>query len=379
MTLSVEITRVGTAAASSRPVLVLGPSLGTSAQALWGEVAAALAEQFTVFTWDLPGHGHSPPSHGDYTMAQLSEAVLAAVDGATNQPFAYAGDSIGAAVGLQLLLDHPDRVLAATLLCTGARIGNAESWTERAAFVRANGTAAMVEGSRVRWFAPGFPQRRPAVAEALLDSLRRADADSYSHACAALAKFDTSDQLHRITTPVLAVAGACDQPTPVESLRDIAQTVRHGRLVVLDDVAHLAPAENPAQVAMLIAEHSRPSGYQAGMRVRREVLGEAHVDRATAAATDLTGEFQEFITRYAWGEIWTRPGLDRRARSMITLTALVARGHHDELAMHLRAARTNGLTDAEITELLLQTAIYCGVPAANTAFRIAQQVLGGPN
>lgn len=113
------------------------------------------------------------------------------------------------------------------------------------------------------------------------------------------------------------------------------------------------------------------------MAVRRAVLGDAHVGRATAAATGLTREFRHFITDYAWGGIWTRPGLDRRARSMITLTALVARGHHEELAMHLRAARTNGLSLDEIRELLLQTAIYCGVPDANTAFRIAKQTLEG--
>ena len=115
------------------------------------------------------------------------------------------------------------------------------------------------------------------------------------------------------------------------------------------------------------------SRYDDGMTVRREVLGDAHVDRATAAATDLTREFQEFITEYAWGTIWTRPGLDRRSRSMITLTALIARGHHEELAMHLRAARRNGLTLDEIREVIMQSAIYCGVPDANTAFRIAQQ------
>jgi 4-carboxymuconolactone decarboxylase len=115
--------------------------------------------------------------------------------------------------------------------------------------------------------------------------------------------------------------------------------------------------------------------YDDGMEVRREVLGAEHVERATANATDLTREFQELITEYAWGTIWTRPGLDRRSRSLITLTALVARGHHEELAMHLRAALRNGLTIDEIKETLLQTAIYCGVPDANTAFRIAQDVL----
>jgi 3-oxoadipate enol-lactonase/4-carboxymuconolactone decarboxylase len=115
--------------------------------------------------------------------------------------------------------------------------------------------------------------------------------------------------------------------------------------------------------------------YDDGMEVRREVLGGEHVDRATADATDFTRDFQQLITEYAWGTIWTRPGLDRRSRSLITLTALVARGHHEELAMHVRAARRNGLTVDEIKETLLQTAIYCGVPDANTAFRIAQRVL----
>jgi 4-carboxymuconolactone decarboxylase len=115
--------------------------------------------------------------------------------------------------------------------------------------------------------------------------------------------------------------------------------------------------------------------YQDGMAVRREVLGDEHVDRAGAHATDFTRDFQELITTYAWGEIWTRPGLDRRSRSIVTLTALVARGHHEELVLHLRAALRNGLTVAELKEVLLQTAVYCGVPDANTAFRLAQQVL----
>ncbi len=113
-----------------------------------------------------------------------------------------------------------------------------------------------------------------------------------------------------------------------------------------------------------------------GMAVRREVLGDAHVDRAVAGTTSFTADFQDLITRYAWGEIWTRPVLDRRSRSMITLTALVAGGHWEELAMHVRAAVRNGLSVEEIKEVLLQTAIYCSVPSANHAFKVAQEALG---
>lgn len=115
--------------------------------------------------------------------------------------------------------------------------------------------------------------------------------------------------------------------------------------------------------------------YDRGMQVRREVLGDEHVDRAIGRTTELTADFQNFITRYAWGEIWDRPGLDRRTRSCITLTALVALGRLDELGLHVRAALRNGLTEQEIAEVLLQCAVYCGVPAANSAFAAAQRVL----
>ncbi len=117
------------------------------------------------------------------------------------------------------------------------------------------------------------------------------------------------------------------------------------------------------------------STHERGMKVRREVLGDEHVDAAIERTTDFTADFQNLITRYAWGEIWSRPGLDRRTRSCITLTALVALGKLEELEMHVRAALRNGLTRDEIKEVLLQSAIYCGVPAANSAFAVAQGVL----
>ncbi len=115
-------------------------------------------------------------------------------------------------------------------------------------------------------------------------------------------------------------------------------------------------------------------GYQRGMGVRREVLGDAHVDRAIAATTPLTADFQELITRYAWGEIWAREGLDRRTRSFITVAMMVALGRQHELRLHLRAARSNGLTWEELSETLMQCAIYAGVPAANSAFALAQEL-----
>jgi 4-carboxymuconolactone decarboxylase len=115
--------------------------------------------------------------------------------------------------------------------------------------------------------------------------------------------------------------------------------------------------------------------YERGMSVRREVLGDAHVDRSLSQLSDFNGEFQDLITRYAWGEIWTRPGLDRRTRSLITLSMLVALNRPEEFRMHVRAAVQNGVTPQDMKEVLLQSAIYCGLPAANSAFHVAEEVL----
>jgi len=389
-----------------KPLLVLGPSLGTGAVDLWGACAAHLADRFHVVAWDLPGHGATRgPAPGAFDMSDLAAAVLHIVDDVQAQrgepagPFAYAGDSAGGAVGLQLLLDAPGRLRAAVLLCTSAAFGAMTGWDERARTVRSSGTAAVVELSAGRWFGSGFLDHHAEQGAALLDALPLVDDEGYAQVCEALAQFEVRDRLAEVSAPVLAVAGSDDVATPAPHLEEIADGVRHGRVVILDGVGHLAPAEEPSVVAKLLAQHlgysatasvpvsdaARPDEVGAdddllatGMRVRRQVLGAAHVDRANAAVTDLTRDFQELITRYAWGTIWTRPGLDRRSRSMIALTALIARGHHEELALHLRAARRNGLTDDEICEVLLQSAIYCGVPDANTAFRIAQQVLAEP-
>jgi len=374
------------------PILVLGPSLGTTAEGLWALAAKHLAHRFHILAWDLPGNGRSPAPTEPFTVADLAQAVIGLVDDAAadlattglatdaKPRFYYAGDSAGGAVGLQLLLDHADRVTAAALLCTAARFGTPESWHERAATVRGSGTPSMIAHSARVWFAPGFLEREPERGATLLHGLQDADPAGYAGVCEALADYDVTGRLGEITAPVVTIAGAADTATPPDRLAEIAEGIEGARAIVLDGVAHLAPIEAPEKVAMALISladgaRSGRETYDAGMTVRRAVLGDDHVDRATAAAPEFTAEFQELITRYAWGTIWTRPGLDRRTRSLITITALVARGHHEELAMHIKAAVRGGVTHAEIRETLLQSAIYCGVPDANTAFRIAAAAL----
>lgn len=382
------------------PPLVLGPSLGTT-HALWDAQLPALARTHRVIRWNLPGHGGTPASAlGEHSVAELARLVLDLADGLGAGRFSYAGVSLGGAVGAWLAVHHPERVESLALVCSSARFGEPEAWHDRAALVRARGTGPVAETAATRWFTPGFRYGQP-----LLETLRTVDPEGYAACCDALAAFDLRADLVRIAVPTLVIAGRDDPATPVSHARQLADGIPGAALVEIPHAAHLALVEQPAHVTAALLSHLTPTpksptpkppipegsgalhdgaqgsggapnpGVEAGMRVRREVLGDEHVDRAMARTTPFTADFQELITRYAWGEIWTRPGLDRRTRSCITLTALIARGHHEELAMHVRAALRNGLTPDEIKEVILQSAIYCGVPAANSAFAIADRVI----
>lgn len=422
MDLTASVLSAPTAPTASDPqILVLLPSLGTATGPLWQRAASAFADlspEATVIGVDLPGHGRSAPidaSAGvpELKMTDLAEAVLATLDrvlpdvgGSAQTPVALAGDSIGGAIALQLALDHPQRWTRVAVFCTGAQIGGPEGWIERAQTVATSGTPTQVIGSAQRWFGEGFMDREPEASAALLHSLQDADRFSYAALCHALATFDVRSRLPEVSVPVLAVAGSQDQPTPATKLAEIANGVPNGQLEVIEGAAHLVPAEAPEATAGLLndflsgkvstagakteAGHAeatqlptssgprdadRDDVHAAGMTVRREVLSTAHVDRANEKITDFTADFQDLITRYAWGEIWTRPGLEKRMRSAITLTAMIAGGHEAELAMHVKAAVRNGLSRDEIKEVLLQSAIYCSVPSANTAFAVASKAL----
>ncbi|GAT70029.1 3-oxoadipate enol-lactonase [Planomonospora sphaerica] len=345
--------------------LVLGPSLGTSLR-VWEPQLAALARRFRVVRFDLPGHGGSAPGAcGVRTMEDLADLVLEAADACGLTAFHYAGVSIGGAIGATLAVRHPGRVRSLAMLCSSARFGEPEAWRERAEAVRAEGTAPLAEAAARRWFAG--PVRQP-----LLDDLAAADPAGYAACCEALAGYDLRGSLARITVPTLVLAGREDAATPPAHARLLADGIPGSTLVEVPGAAHLAGVDRPEPVTAALLAHL-PA--ESGTAVRREVLGDDHVDRAIARTTAFTRDFQDLITRYAWGEIWTRPGLDRRTRSCVTLAALVARGHLEELGMHVRAALRNGLSPDEIGEVLLQTAVYCGVPAANAAFAVAQRVL----
>lgn len=358
------------------PVLLLGGSLGSTV-AMWEPQVPALAARFRVVRYDARGHGGSPVPPGPYVIDDLVADVVALLDHLGVRRASFAGLSLGGVTGMRLAALHPDRVDRLALVCTSARWPDPQPWLDRAAAVRAGGTASIADTVVQRWFTADGAQREPALVERSRVMVAATPADGYAACCEALAAMDVRGDLARIVAPTLVLAGEQDAATPPAMLEAIAAGIAGARLQVLQGAAHLANLEQPEVVTAALLAHLDPAGttYEQGMRTRREVLGDAYVDRAVAATSALTAPFQDHITRTAWGEVWSRPGLSRASRSMVTLAVLAALGHDDELGLHVRAALRNGLTADEIGEVLLQTSVYAGVPAANSAFAVAQRVL----
>ena len=194
---------------------------------------------------------------------------------------------------------------------------------------------------------------------------------------------DLRPLLGRIEAPTLVIAGERDVAVPLASSRATCDSIRGARLEVIAGAGHLPVLERPDEVARKLLEFLEPDSlapqtlaelYQRGLDTRRAVLGSSYVERALANTTDFDRDFQELLTRTAWGTIWPRPGLDRRTRSLVTIAMLVALQSEHELELHIRASRNTGVTPAELSELLLHTTAYVGIPAANVGFRIAKRV-----
>lgn len=368
---------------AAAPVLIFSNSLGTD-HGMWQPQASALAGRFRVLRYDTRGHGQSGMPAAPFTVAELGADVLALMDALHIRRAAFCGLSMGGLTGMWLGVNAPQRFTQIVLANTAAKIGSADMWNARIDGVMRDGMAALVDGSLQRWFTPDFV----AGAGDSLDDLRAVlaglDPRGYAANCAAVRDADLREAVKTIPVPVLVIAGSADPSTTAAQGRELAEAIPGARYRELA-AAHLSNREQPERFTEALVEFlgsgraarlDDGARYAAGLGVRRAVLGSEHVDRSLARLTPLNEEFQDLITRYAWGEIWTREGLPRHTRSLLTIAMMVALNRNEELRLHLRAAANNGVTPDEIKEVLLQTAIYCGVPAANSAFHMAGEILG---
>jgi 3-oxoadipate enol-lactonase / 4-carboxymuconolactone decarboxylase len=358
------------------PVVAFSNSIGTTLE-MWDAQARALSGRYRVLRYDTRGHGRSPVRDGPATVDDLADDLAALLTALGIERAHVVGLSLGGMTAQSLAARHGHRVDRLVLMATAAHLPG--GWEERAATVRRDGMGAIVDAVIARWFTPAF--RTAPEVTALRDRFLANDPEGYAICCGAIAAMDLRPALPSIAAPTLIVAGADDPATPPAMGETLRAGIPDAELLVLPRAAHILAIEraelvNARLLAFLAPEGPPGASFAAGLLNRKRVLGEAHVERSLAAAGPFATPWQEFITRTAWGEIWGDPTIPWKSRSMLTLALMVALGREEEFKLHVRPALRNGVTLPELRALLIQCAVYAGVPAANGAFRWVRDVLG---
>jgi 3-oxoadipate enol-lactonase/4-carboxymuconolactone decarboxylase len=365
------------------PTLVLSHSIGAD-HGIWAPQLANLISCFRVLRYDIRGHGASDAPEGDYSIEELGHDVLDLADALKISEFAFCGLSLGGSIGQWLAIHAADRVSRIVLASTSPQFGPRANWDSRRKAVLDGGMPAVVDLVMQRFFSSETLARGDVYAQDSRRVLLATDPIGYVGCCAALRDADHTELLRQIRVPTLVMAGERDIATPWSGHGEIlAREIPNAQVLHLP-AAHLSNLERPRSFTAALMNFFLPQldgrtngdPIQAGFDVRRAVLGSEHVDRAIAATTEFNHEFQELITRYAWGTVWTRPGLSRRTRRLLALSTMASLGRWEEFRLHLSAGLMHELEPCDLKEVLLQVAIYAGVPAANTGFHIAAEILG---
>ncbi|MDO9498554.1 alpha/beta fold hydrolase [Falsiroseomonas sp.] len=356
------------------PPLLMLHSIGTTMQVFEPQVAV-LARTHRVIRMDLRGHGLTSVTDGDYSMELHASDALALLDALGVREAHVLGMSIGGRIAMQLAAMAPERVLSLMLMDTALEFPPPQAWQDRIDAVREIGTEALVEVVMPRWVVdPSL-----ASSQGMRQMLLRTDRRGYAGSAAALRDARAAQVAGRIACPTTVMVGDRDVATPPELAKEVQAAIPGSRYVEISEAGHLPTLERADQATAAILEHfatlAPAAGRDAGLAIRKSVLGEAHVARASANVTALDAPFQDWITANVWGGIWTRPGLTRHTRSLLCIGMMAALARHEELELHLRATRNTGVTPEEVGEVLLQVGAYAGVPTANAALKIAKAVL----
>jgi 3-oxoadipate enol-lactonase/4-carboxymuconolactone decarboxylase len=363
--------------AADRPVIMLSHSLGLD-HGMWDPQAADLEPHFQVLRYDLRGHGASDAPAGEYSIELLAKDALAIADAAGAATFAFCGLSIGGMIGQWLGAHAPGRLTHLVLANTTPRMADPSLMETRRKTVLAEGMTAVTDAALRRFFsAPAVEADAPHVASARR-TLLATDPVGYAGCCAAVRDLNQSALLGSIRTPTLVISGDRDESMPWDGHGRVLSTSIPGAQAVRLPAAHVSNLERPRSFTAALFDFVLPKAagtVEGGLPVRRAALGAAHVDRSLGAASDFTRDFQELITRFAWGTIWARPGLDHRTRRLLVLVITAALSRWEEFRLHVRAGLAHELEPCDVKEVLLQVAVYGGVPAANTGFQIAAEEL----
>lgn len=356
------------------PVLVLSNSLGSDLR-IWQEVSYHLLPYFQILRYDMRGHGKSDTQTGDYSIAELGTDLLNVLDKLKIKTFSFCGVSLGGLIGQWLAINHPQRLEKLVLSNTAAKIGTEAGWNERIRVIREQGFQSILDETMHRWFSERFLENNPDKREEMKNMFLQNDPEGYIGCCTALREADFSDKIKNINVPTLVITGRDDEVTTVQHAETLADQIPEAITKVLSG-CHIQPVENPEIFAVELIQFLVGKDKAAtGMHIRKSVLGLNYVNQAIQNTNTFNADFQKLVTEFPWAAIWSRPGLTKHQRSLITLAMLIPLNRPAEFKMHIRAALHNGVTLDEIRELILHSSIYCGFPAANESFKIAEQIL----
>jgi len=345
---------------------------------MWDAQAADLLPHFRVLRYDVRGHGASSAPPGDYSIAELGRDLLAIADACDVPCFAFCGLSLGGMIGQWLAVHAPERVTHLVLANTTSRLSDPQLMEARRRAVLENGMTAIEDLVMGRFFSPAVMASPSPQVSSARRTLLSTNPVGYAGCCAAIRDMDHTGLLSQIRVPTLVISGDLDVGMPWDGHAAVLTRAIEGARALRLPAAHISNIERPRSFSAALLEFLVPSqagSPEAGFAVRRAVLGDAYVDRAIAGTTEFTRDFQELVTNYPWGSIWTRPGLDHRTRRLLVLTTTAALGRWEEFRLHVRAGLAHELEPCDLQEVLLQVAVYAGVPAANAAFHIAAEIL----
>ncbi|MGB1252277.1 MAG: 3-oxoadipate enol-lactonase [Candidatus Promineifilaceae bacterium] len=361
-----------TTAGSGGTPLVFINSLGTNLH-IWDAVAACFPHVQTV-RYDKRGHGLSDAPPAPYAMRDHSDDLRALLDHLQIERATLIGVSVGGMIALDFAAQHPQRVASLVLCDTAGKIGDAAGWNARIDALEQNGMMQLAEPILDRWFAPDVGGAMRCIGR---NMLTRTTLAGYVGTCAAIRDADLRPTLAALSMPALVLCGAQDSATPPELVKTLAVALPNATFQTIDGAGHLPCWEQPTATAAAIKAFlsAQPNArYETGMAIRRSVLGDAHVERASGNITEFDADFQRFITEFAWGTAWAGDSIDKKTRHLITLAIIAALGKEHEFGMHVRATQNTGVTPDELKQALHHVAIYAGVPSANTAIGIAKKI-----
>jgi len=355
------------------PVLMFSNSLGADLS-MWDELVPYLLPYFRVLQYDTRGHGNSELTEGHYTIEMLGQDVIDLLDDLKIDKVYFCGLSMGGLIGQWLGINHSDRLHKLVISNTDSKIGTSKGWNERMKIISEKGMQSITDATMEKWFTANFQKKNISCLAEMTQKFLSNRVAGYIACCAAIAAADFRGSIKDISVETLIITGDEDEVTNVAQAEKMQQVIPNSSLKVFH-ARHLPSTELPADYAdTLINFIVGKEIYERGMHVRRTVLGNAHVDKANGNKNEFNTDFQEFISHYAWGEVWTRPGLVKHSRSLITLAMLIPLNKKAEFKMHVKAAFNNGVQVDEIKEVILQSGIYCGLPAANDAMHSAEEV-----